>query len=59
LESQINLRTYPRHIWNIFRIYSKFILDVDEYWMYPGYMIHLFIPHISGIPRLGGRNETK
>jgi hypothetical protein len=42
LESQINLRIYPRYIWDIFwdifQIYPGFIWDIDESVIYPGYI---------------------
>jgi hypothetical protein len=62
LESQINLRIYPRYIWNIFwdifRLYPGFISNIDESGIYPGYIPDIsqinpgFIPDLSNIPDL-------
>jgi hypothetical protein len=42
LESQINLRIYPRYVLDIFRdifrIYPGFIWDIDESGIYPKYI---------------------
>jgi hypothetical protein len=46
LESQINLRMYPKYIWDIFRdifkIYPRFIWDMNAFGIYPRY-----IPDVS------------
>jgi hypothetical protein len=62
LESQINLRIYPRYIWDIFwdifRKYPRFIWDIDESGIYPGYIRDIsqmnpgYIPDLSNIPNL-------